>query len=144
MSAPQRALALMIGALLGTQALAQSPAAWRWPGAGDGYYGLQFGRAATPQRCGNVATPCTVNIPLLEKTAGSTEWKIVGRLGSPTARFSPATMMETGTGLAYGVGVSWDLTPNASATVGFDGYDYRFGAERDFVRATSLGLQWRY
>jgi hypothetical protein len=45
---------------------------------------------------------------------------------------------------SYGVGVSWDFAPRASAIVGWDSYDMRtVGGERD-VRATSLGLQWRY
>lgn len=45
---------------------------------------------------------------------------------------------------SYGVGVSWDITPSTSAIVGWDSYDMRtVMGERD-VRATSLGLQWRY
>ena len=45
---------------------------------------------------------------------------------------------------SYGVGVSWDITPRASATMGWDSYDLRtVNGERD-VRATSLGLHWRY
>ncbi|HSV78246.1 MAG TPA: hypothetical protein VLK85_03445 [Ramlibacter sp.] len=45
---------------------------------------------------------------------------------------------------SYGVGFSWDFSPRASAMLGWDAYDIRtVNGERD-VRATSLGLQWRY
>ncbi len=45
---------------------------------------------------------------------------------------------------SYGVGLSWDFSPRASATVGWDTYDVRSAAGDREVRSTSLGLQWRY
>jgi OOP family OmpA-OmpF porin len=52
---------------------------------------------------------------------------------------------ENGFGLSYGAGVSFDFTPKLSATLGWDSHDFRFtGGGRDPVRATSLGLQYRY
>ena len=69
---------------------------------------------------------------------------VYGRVGAfsraPGAFRAPG---EAGVGLAYGVGVSWDITPRASAVLGWEN-DYRFAGERDPVRATSLGLHWRY
>ena len=48
-------------------------------------------------------------------------------------------------GLTYGVGLSWDFSRSGSASVGWDSYDLRSAAgEARDVRATSLGLQWRY
>jgi hypothetical protein len=44
----------------------------------------------------------------------------------------------------YGVGVSWVFTPSLSASVDVGTYDLRAGTERDTVRFTNLGLQWRY
>jgi OOP family OmpA-OmpF porin len=52
---------------------------------------------------------------------------------------------ERGFGLSYGAGVSYDFTPQLSATIGWDSHDFRFpGGSRDPVRATSLGLQYKY
>lgn len=56
-----------------------------------------------------------------------------------------ATGSERGFGLSYGAGVSYDFTPQLSATFGWDSHDFRFaGGGRDAVRATSLGLQYKY
>lgn len=56
-----------------------------------------------------------------------------------------ATGSERGFGLSYGAGVSYDFTPRLSATLAWDSHDFRFaGGGRDAVRATSLGLQYKY
>lgn len=56
-----------------------------------------------------------------------------------------ATGSERGFGLSYGAGVSYDFSPRLSATLGWESHDFRFaGGGRDPVRATSLGLQYRY
>ena len=147
MSMRRSALALLFGVATATLATAQTSGAWRRPVAADGYYGLQPARSASAARCASVANPCAVNIPLFEKATAGIDWRLTGRLGAPLARPTLAAMGATSadTGLSYGFGLSWDLSPTTSATVGFDSYDYRFvGGERDPVRATSLGLQWRY
>ncbi len=52
---------------------------------------------------------------------------------------------ENGLGLSFGAGVSWDFTPKLSAVLEWDRYDFKFaGTGREGVRATSLGLQYRY
>lgn len=56
-----------------------------------------------------------------------------------------ATGSERGFGLSYGAGVSYDFTPQLSATLALESHDFRFaGGSRDPVRATSLGLQYKY
>lgn len=55
------------------------------------------------------------------------------------------TGTENGLGLSLGAGVSWDFTPKLSAVLEWDRYDFKFaGVGREGVRATSLGLQYRY
>lgn len=140
-------LALVFGIVWPVMAPAQPLGAWQAQAASDGYYGLQPGRAASAAQCGGVANACALNIPLLEKATAGIDWRLVGRLGAAPSR--PLRPMigapEGGEGLAYGFGLSWDLSPNASASFGFESYDYRFGSgDREPVRATSLGLQWRY
>lgn len=61
--------------------------------------------------------------------------------GAPATAFSP----EGGYGLSFGAGISYDVTPKLSATFGWDSHELRLGGgSRDAVRATSLGLQYRY
>jgi hypothetical protein len=70
---------------------------------------------------------------------------VYGRLGT-TLGGSPALAGSgvDGHGLSYGVGLSWDFSRRGSAIVGWDSYDFRTLAGEREVRATSLGLQWRY
>jgi OmpA-OmpF porin, OOP family len=69
---------------------------------------------------------------------------IYGRLGT-TTRASLAGAPGAEGGITYGVGLSWDFSRRGSALLGWDSYDFRtLGGEARDVRATSLGLQWRY
>jgi OOP family OmpA-OmpF porin len=72
---------------------------------------------------------------------------LYGRVGTTGTRAAPALagMPGSESGLTYGVGLSWDFSKRGSASVGWDSYDFRtLGGETRDVRATSLGLQWRY
>jgi len=79
-------------------------------------------------------------------------FSVYGKLGTTygmteSAGAAPALAApyEAGTGLSFGAGLSMDLTPRLSATVGFDSYETRFGGPtRDLVRSTNLGLQFKY
>ncbi|MGV3572043.1 MAG: hypothetical protein ACO1PB_15715 [Ramlibacter sp.] len=116
--------ALVLG-LFACTASAQGPAGMRWPGT-YGSLGLQAGKA-------------TFHVPVAEDIG------VYGRFGTISRPQSPMRFGGSdGTGLTYGLGVVWDFSPRASATLSWDSHDLR-GAwgERD-VRATSLGLQWRY
>lgn len=69
---------------------------------------------------------------------------IYGRLGT-TTRASLAGAPGSEGGITYGIGLSWDFSRRGSALLGWDSYDFRtLGGEARDVRATSLGLQWRY
>ncbi|QJW83699.1 hypothetical protein HK414_05555 [Ramlibacter terrae] len=81
----------------------------------------------------------TLRAPLAEDVG------IYGRFGTASRAASPARFgTAEGTGLSYGLGVSWDFSPRASATLGWDSYDFRTLTGERELRATSLGLQWRY
>jgi hypothetical protein len=110
---------------------------WRSGGAS---IGLQVGQTtATPLR------PQELNVSLQGRSALAPELGVYGRLATPLAR-STATLGAAAfdSGLSYGVGVSWDLSRSASASVGFDSYDIRSATGETSVRSTRLGLQWRY
>lgn len=70
---------------------------------------------------------------------------VYGRFGTTIARTNTLGAGPSTAGINYGVGLSWDFTRRASATLGYDSYDVRgmTGELRD-VHATSLGLRWRY
>jgi OOP family OmpA-OmpF porin len=78
---------------------------------------------------------------------------VFGKLGTTYGRTETSagpgsnlpTGSERGFGLSYGAGVSYDFTPQLSATLGLDSHDFRFaGSGRDAVRSTSLGMQYKY
>jgi OOP family OmpA-OmpF porin len=93
-----------------------------------------------------VGAPQGLKVSLIGRAAVGPDVGVYGRLGMTTGRSSTlAAGAGSEAGTSYGVGLSWDLSRSASATVGWDTYDVRtaIGDSRD-VRATSLGLQWRY
>jgi hypothetical protein len=64
-------------------------------------------------------------------------------LGDTANATAPGALGEGSYGVAFGAGVSMDVTQRLSATFGIDSYDLR-GTSNGPVRATSLGLQYRY
>lgn len=160
MSSQRTLLALALGSAVAGIAAAQTPDALRWARSGTGYYGLQAGGAdfrlnlqlgpmeptAMDRILGRTRTQ-GLSIAVQGNRGWSSDLGIYGRFGSLSARH-PASAYgmpgAEGGGLSYGVGLSWDFSPRASAVLGWDSYDFRtLAGERD-VRATSLGLQLRY
>jgi hypothetical protein len=78
-------------------------------------------------------------------------FSLYGRLGTTaTSGFGdtsnmapPNTFGDASYGVAFGAGVSLDVTRRLSASFGVDSYDLRAGGVGP-VRSTSLGLQYRY
>jgi OOP family OmpA-OmpF porin len=74
---------------------------------------------------------------------------VFGKVGTTYGRSDTSVMGNTaasgpeqGFGLSWGGGVSYDFTPRLSATFEWGSYDLRLSGGP--VRATSLGLQYRY
>jgi hypothetical protein len=139
-----------IAALAGT-ALAQGTLRWR--GADNGAIGLQADRASfrVNVQAGSVdsypldhllgsSQPQGLNVKLVGKTGWFSDVGIYGRMGTLTNRSLLGAGPDTST-MGYGVGVSWDLSPRATASLGWDTYDVRGASD---IRGTSLGLRWRY
>lgn len=102
----------------------------------------QAGRAAA------LGGPTGLTVSLTGRAGVAPSLGIYGRVGTSFGRNTPTSSLRAGpdpAGMAYGVGLSWDFSRSASAVLGWDLYDVRtsVGDSRD-VRATSLGLQWRY
>lgn len=94
-----------------------------------------------------------INLSLVGRAPLGNRFSLYGKLGTTYGRTrtsaAPLSGLAEGTehgfGLAYGAGVSYDITPRLSAVLEWDSHDLRFaGGGRDPVRATSLGLQYRY
>ncbi|GAB3650638.1 hypothetical protein [Ramlibacter alkalitolerans] len=87
-----------------------------------------------------------LSLAVLGKAGLVSDLGVYGRVGTTLGRGNSfAGVAGADAGMSYGIGLSWDFSRRASAMIGFDSYDMRgsAGEARD-VRATSLGLQWRY
>lgn len=94
-----------------------------------------------------------LNLSLVGKAPIWQSLGLFGKVGTTYGRTETSALLGSGVnngsdrgfGLSYGAGVSYDFTPQLSATFGWDSHDFRFaGSGRDAVRATSLGLQYKY
>jgi len=101
--------------------------------------GRQRGQLSARSPAGS-SQPQGLNVKLVGKTGWFSDVGIYGRMGTLTNRSLLGAGPDTST-MGYGVGVSWDLSPRATASLGWDTYDVR-GAND--IRGTSLGLRWRY
>jgi OmpA-OmpF porin, OOP family len=119
-----------------------------------GHWGAQVGlldlgdlsRSGADTRARGLNLSLVGRVPLGAKFSG---WGRVGttysQAMSPSLAWGLAGSHDGGFGLSYGLGVSWDFSPRLSAVVEWDSHDLRFhGVGRDPVRATSLGLRYRY
>jgi OOP family OmpA-OmpF porin len=115
-------------------------------GAELGY--LQSGRLL---RDGSEGRSQGLNLSLVGKARLGSSFGVFGRVGTTYSRTESSVFgsglaggADQGFGLSYGGGVSYDFTPRLSARLEWDSHDFRFGGNRDPVRSTSLGLQYRY
>jgi len=102
---------------------------------------------------GGSARASGVNLSLLGRVPVFETFSLYGKLGTTYGHTTTSAIAgaglrsgsEDGFGLSYGAGLSWNLSPRLSAVLEWDSHDFRFaGGGRDAVRATSLGLQYRY
>lgn len=92
-----------------------------------------------------------LNLSLTGRAPLGASFGVFGRFGasygfadtSPVAVPGMAAASDGALGLSFGAGVSYDFSPRLSATLGWDSHDFRLSG-RDPVRATSVGLQYRY
>jgi OOP family OmpA-OmpF porin len=140
MLSPRTLLVLATGVTAITAA-AEQGSGLRWPSLSNGSLGLSVATHSAPHGP-------TVN--LVGKASLGSGLGLYGRLGSFQGRpwalpgGSPLDTSEGGHSLAYGVGMSWDVTPRLSATLGWDTYDLRAAGGERGLRFTNIGLQWRY
>ncbi|MDB5899262.1 MAG: outer membrane protein precursor-like protein [Ramlibacter sp.] len=132
---------ILLGVVIGLVSLTVSAQTntLRWRNGGTSV-GLQVGQSSTtPLRAQEL------NVSLQGRSTLAPELGVYGRIGTPLAR-NTAVLGAPGfdSGPSYGVGVSWDLSRSASASLGWDSYDIRSASGESSVRSARLGLQWRY
>lgn len=105
---------------------------------------LQVAYPEEPASVLRLGRPAAPTVSVIGRADIAPSLGFYGRLGTATRATLAGGLANEG-GITYGVGLSWDFSRRGSATVGWDLYDFRaFGGEARDVRATSLGLQWRY
>ncbi len=107
----------------------------------------------TMNRGGGDTRAYGLNLSLVGRAPIASPFGVFGKVGALYGHTSTDAAVgsglsggtKNGFGLSLGAGVSWDFTPNLSAVLEWDRYDFRFaGTGRDAVHATSVGLQYRY
>jgi OmpA-OmpF porin, OOP family len=146
-------LVIAMAACAAVAAQAQGTLRWRSNGAtglqadGDAFrVNVQMGAVDSypMDRVLGSSSPQGLNVKLVGKGGWLNDIGVYGRVGTLTNRALAGVGPDTNV-MGYGVGVSWDLTPRATASLGWDSYDLRgTGADRDSIRGASLGLRWRY
>ena len=145
-----------LAALGAAPAQAQGTLRWRSTDNGNGAIGLQADRAnfRVNVEAGTVdrypldsllgsSQPQGLNVKLVGKAGWFSDVGVYGRMGSFTNRAALGAGPDT-SAMGYGVGVSWELTPRTTASLGWDIYDVRGTSGDRELRGTSLGLRWRY
>lgn len=147
-SAPCGAISLSCDTSANPVQIAAGSMAGNFWGVELGY--LDMGRIS---RGGGATRARGLDFSLVGKAPLWQSLNVFGKVGTTYGRTEtsalPGTALATGSergfGLSYGAGVSYDFTPRLSATFAWDSHDFRFpGGGRDAVRATSLGLQYKY
>lgn len=108
--------------------------------------------SGTASRFTPTASLSGLNLSLVgSRTLFGSGLSVYGKLGAtyglvdPVGSLVPAPAAEAAYGMSFGAGLSLDVTPRLSATLGWDSQEMRLGTgPRDAVRSTSLGLQFRY
>ena len=93
-----------------------------------------------------------LNVSLIGRVPIAPSFGAFGKLGAMYGRTRTTTAAgadiasgkDNGFGLTLGAGLSWDLTPQVSAVLEWDRYNFHFQGGRDAVTAASLGLQYRF
>ena len=137
--------AAIVSVALPSAAQVGSTPVWSAPlkqyGWGRSALGLAVNRTDFGIPCPSFSASCEEVSVVGRASVGESPFSLFGKVGSTSHVKTYALGADSGAGLSYGAGLSWEFSPRASATVTWDTYDLRGTGN---VRATSLGLQFRY
>lgn len=104
-------------------------------------------------RAGGTTRAQGLNLSLVGRAPLGSQFSVFGKLGTTYGRTRTSAAAgsgvqagkDSGWGAAYGLGASWDFSPNWSATLEWQRHRFEFAGNRDdWVRATSLGVRYRF
>lgn len=114
---------------------------------------LGYNHMGTIDRAGGTTKAQGIDLAGIAKAPLGDRFDVFGKLGTTYGWTRTSTGVGSGIdggkdhgfGLLYGIGASYHFTPQLSAVLEVDSRDYHFaGTGRDSVRATTVGLQYRY
>jgi OmpA-OmpF porin, OOP family len=113
---------------------------------------LAYSNASRLGRIAGDAPAPGLTVSLLGRTQLLPSVGLYGKLGTTYGRGEPSALTAArltsgnrGFGLSFGAGLSFEFTPQLSATLQWDSTDVPVASSgRDPVRSTSLGLKYRY
>ena len=119
------------------------------------YFGAEIGyvNLGDIRRAGGSTEADGVNVSLVAKAPLAPNFSLYGKLGatygrtrvSAAAGSGIASGREKDWGGAYAVGASYDFSSNWAAVLEFNRTRFNFaGNDREWVRSTSIGLQYRF
>lgn len=119
------------------------------------YVGAEVGylNMGNIQRAGGSTEAQGVNFSLVARAPLSPVFSLYGKLGATYGRTRVSALAgsgvvsgrESGWGPAYALGASWNFSSNWSAVLEWDRYRFDFPRnDSEWVRATSIGLQYRF
>lgn len=120
----------------------------------DSWWGTEIGYVdmGRMERAGGDTRARGINLSLVGRAPVAEPFGLFGKVGVTWGHTStdaaPGSTIAGGShngfGLSLGAGVSWDFTPKLAGVLEWDRHDFRFEGGRDAVRATSVGLQYKY
>lgn len=120
----------------------------------DSWWGTEIGYVdmGRMERAGGDTRARGINLSLVGRAPVAEPFGLFGKVGVTWGHTSTGTApgatvaggSHNGFGLSLGAGVSWDFTPKLAGVLEWDRHDFRFEGGRDAVRATSVGLQYKY
>ena len=118
------------------------------------FWGTELGyiNMGRMDRAGGTTRAYGLNMSLVGTMPIAQRLGLFGKVGALYGRSRTSTASdaditggsENGFGLSLGAGLSWDFSPQMSAVLGWDRYDFHFRSGRDAVHTTSLGLQYKF
>jgi len=117
-------------------------------------FGLELGylNTGSVDRAGGSTRAQGLNLSLVGKAPLGDRFGVYGKLGttygwtrtSAAADSGINSGKDHGFGLSYGIGASYQFTPQWAGVVEWNSNDFHFTSGRDSVRAVTVGLQYHY
>ena len=116
-------------------------------------YELAYLHNGTIDRAGGSTRAQGLNFSVVGRIPLAQQFSLHAKLGATYGRTRVSSVAgsgvtdgkDSGFGIGYGVGASWDFTPQFSLVAEWERHDYHFaGSGKDGVDAASIGVRYRF